>query len=337
MARIYYNKDANLSVLKGKKVAVIGYGIQGRAQSLNLKDSGANVVIGLKFKDDYWKQAKADKMDIQTIPDAVKGADIVMMLIPDEVQKTVYDAEVGPNLRPGMVLDFAHGFNIVYKRIIPPKDVDVIMVAPKGPGALVRETFLADDGVPALIAVQQNPSGNAKKIALAIAKGLGATKRGVIETTFKEETESDLFGEQTVLCGGVSELVKAGFETLVEAGYQPEIAYFECLHELKLITDLIQQGGLAYMRYSVSDTAEYGDYTRGPKVIDQHVRATMKQILADIQSGAFAREWIEENKNGRPNMNRYREEAAREPIELVGRKLREMMTYLAKSAAAKQQ
>jgi ketol-acid reductoisomerase len=324
MARIYYNKDANLSVLKGKKVAVIGYGIQGRAQSLNLKDSGANVVIGLKFKDDYWKQAKADKMDIQTIPDAVKGADIVMMLIPDEVQKTVYDAEVGPNLRPGMVLDFAHGFNIVYKRIIPPKDVDVIMVAPKGPGALVRETFLADDGVPALIAVQQNPSGNAKKIALAIAKGLGATKRGVIETTFKEETETDLFGEQVDLCGGASELVKKSFEVLVRAGYQPEIAYFEVLHELKLIIDLVQKGGIEGMWDNVSNTAEYGGRTRGPMLIDDRVQENMRLILKDIQSGKFATEWVAEHDAGMPVLTKLRQDGAKSEIEIVGRSIRKM-------------
>jgi len=324
MARIYYNKDANLSVLKGKKIAVIGYGIQGRAQSLNLKDSGANVVIGLKFKDDYWKRAKADKMDIQTIPDAVKGADIVMMLIPDEVQKTVYDAEVGPNLRPGMVLDFAHGFNIVYKRIIPPKDVDVIMVAPKGPGALVRETFLADDGVPALIAVQQNPSGNAKKIALAIAKGLGATKRGVIETTFKEETETDLFGEQVDLCGGASELVKKSFEVLVREGYQPEIAYFEVLHELKLIIDLVQKGGIEGMWDNVSNTAEYGGRTRGPKIIDDRVKDNMKLILKDIQSGRFAQEWIAEHDAGMPALTKLRQDGAKSEIEVVGRSIRKM-------------
>lgn len=324
MARIYYNKDANLSVLKGKKIAVIGYGIQGRAQSLNLKDSGANVVIGLKFKDDYWKQAKADKMDIQTIPDAVKGADIVMMLIPDEVQKTVYDAEVGPNLRPGMVLDFAHGFNIVYKRIVPPKDIDVIMVAPKGPGALVRETFLADDGVPALIAVQQNHSGNAKKIALAIAKGLGATKRGVIETTFKEETETDLFGEQVDLCGGASELVKKSFEVLVRAGYQPEIAYFEVLHELKLIIDLVQKGGIEGMWDNVSNTAEYGGRTRGPMLIDDRVKENMKLILKDIQSGRFAQEWVAEHDAGMPTLTKLRQDGAKSEIEIVGRSIRKM-------------
>ena len=252
MARMYYNKDANLNVLKGKKVAVIGYGIQGRAQSLNLRDSGVDVVVGLKFRDDYWKQAKADKMDILGIPEAVKAADIVMMLIPDEVQKMVYDADVAPNLKKGMTLDFAHGFNIHFKLIVPPSDVDVIMVAPKGPGALVRETFVAGNGVPALIAVHQDASGKAKKTALAMAKGLGATTRGVIETTFKEETETDLFGEQADLCGGAGELIKKSFEVLVEAGYQPEIAYFEVLHELKLIIDLVQKGGIEGMWDNVS-------------------------------------------------------------------------------------
>ena len=324
MARIYYGKDANLNVLKGKKVAVIGYGIQGRAQSLNLRDSGIDVVVGLKFRDDYWKRAKADKMEILGIGEAVRSADIVMMLIPDEVQKAVYDAEVAPNLRKGMTLDFAHGFNIHFKLIVPPKDVDVIMVAPKGPGALVRETFVADDGVPALIAVKQDHSGKAKKTALAIAKGLGATKRGVIETTFEEETETDLFGEQADLCGGASELVKKSFEVLVEAGYQPEIAYFEVLHELKLIIDLVQKGGIEGMWKNVSNTAEYGGRTRGPKIIDERVKKNMALILKDVQSGKFAKEWVKEGESGLPTLTRLRKEGEKEKIEVVGRNIRKM-------------
>lgn len=324
MARIYYNKDADLKVLKGKRVAVIGYGIQGRAQSLNLRDSGVDVVLGLNLKDETWKRAKADKMKIATIPEAVKSADIVMMLIPDEVQKAVYDKDVAPNLSKGMTLDFAHGFNIHFKRIVPPKNIDVIMVAPKGPGALVRETYLSGIGVPALVAVYQDHSGNAKKTALAIAKGLKATTRGVIETTFDEETETDLFGEQADLCGGASELVKKSFEVLVEAGYQPEIAYFEVLHELKLIIDLVQKGGIEGMWDGVSNTAEYGGRTRGPVIIDDGVKARMKILLADIQSGKFAREWVAEHKAGMPTLTRLREEGEKSQIEVVGRRIRKM-------------
>ncbi|OGS55223.1 MAG: ketol-acid reductoisomerase [Euryarchaeota archaeon RBG_19FT_COMBO_56_21] len=324
MARIYYNKDADLKVLKGKRVAVIGYGIQGRAQSLNLRDSGVDVVLGLNLKDETWKRAKADKMKIATIPEAVKSADIVMMLIPDEVQKAVYDKDVAPNLSKGMTLDFAHGFNIHFKRIVPPKNIDVIMVAPKGPGALVRETYLSGIGVPALVAVYQDHSGNAKKTALAIAKGLKATTRGVIETTFDEETETDLFGEQADLCGGASELVKKSFEVLVEAGYQPEIAYFEVLHELKLIIDLVQKGGIEGMWDGVSNTAEYGGRTRGPVIIDDVVKARMKILLADIQSGKFAREWVAEHKAGMPTLTRLREEGEKSQIEVVGRRIRKM-------------
>jgi len=336
MAKIYYRSDVDRSYIDNKTVAILGYGSQGHAHALNLRDSGVKVVVA-ETASDAAERARREGLEVlSAAAEAAARADIITMLVPDDKHPAVY-AEIQPHLGKGKLLMFAHGFNIHFGQVVPPPDIDVAMVAPKGPGHRVREVYVEGVGVPALLAVHQDASGTARQTALAYADALGATRAGVIETTFKEETESDLFGEQTVLCGGVSELVKAGFETLVAAGYQPEIAYFECLHELKLITDLIQQGGLAYMRYSVSDTAEYGDYTRGPKVIDQHVRATMKQILADIQSGAFAREWIEENKNGRPNMNRYREEAAREPIELVGRKLREMMTYLAKSAAAKQQ
>lgn len=324
MAKIYYNKDANLKVLKGKRVAVMGYGIQGRAQSLNLRDSGLDVVLGLNLKDETWKRAKADKMKIVSIPDAVKSADIVMMLIPDEVQKSVYDKDVAPYLRKGMALDFAHGFNIHFKRIVPPKNIDVIMVAPKGPGALVRETFLAGIGVPALIAVYQDHSGNAKKIALALAKGLMATSRGVIETTFKEETETDLFGEQVDLCGGSSALIKTSFDVLVEAGYQPEIAYFEVLHELKLIIDLVQKGGIEGMWDGVSNTAEYGGRTRGGVIIDDRTKKIMKDTLMDIQSGKFAAEWVAEHDAGMPTLTRLREEGRKSQIEAVGRRIRKM-------------
>lgn len=326
MARIYYNKDANLNVLRGKRVAVIGYGIQGRAQSLNLRDSGLDVVVAQKFKDDYYRRAKADKMKIMDIPDAVKSADVVLMLIPDEVQKQVYDSEVAPNLRDGMVLDFAHGFNIHFKRIVPPKSVDVIMVAPKGPGALVRETFEAGFGVPALIAVHQDHSGKAKKYALAIAKGLGATTRGVIQTTFEEETETDLFGEQAVLCGGSSELVKSSFDFLVANGYQPEIAYFEVLHELKLIIDLVQNGGIEGMWKNVSNTAEYGGRTRGDKIIDPKTEAAMKKMLKDIKSGTFAKEWVAEYEAGMPTLSRLRKEGAKSRIEIVGKSIRKMFS-----------
>ena len=324
MARMYYNKDADLKTLKGKRVAVVGYGIQGRAQSLNLRDSGVDIVLGLNLKDETWTRAKADKMKIASIPEAVKSADIVMMLIPDEVQKKVYDKDVGPYLRKGMTLDFAHGFNIHFRRIVPPKNVDVIMVAPKGPGALVRETFLAGIGVPALIAVHQDHSGNAKKTALAIAKGLKATARGVIETTFKEETETDLFGEQVDLCGGASELIKKSFEVLVEEGYQPEIAYFEVLHELKLIIDLVQKGGIEGMWEGVSNTAEYGGRTRGSMVIDDCVKETMQGILKDIQSGKFAKEWVTEYEKGMPTLNRLRKDGEKSKIEVVGRSIRKM-------------
>jgi ketol-acid reductoisomerase len=324
MAKIYYNKDADLKILKGKRIAVVGYGIQGRAQSLNLRDSGVDVVLGLNLKDETWRRAKADKMKIMSIVDAIKSSDIVMMLIPDEVQKDVYDEHIAPNLRKGMVLDFAHGFNIHFKRIVPPKDMDVIMVAPKGPGALVRETFLAGIGVPALIAVHQDHSGKAKQCALAIAKGLMATSRGVIETTFKEETETDLFGEQVDLCGGASELVKKSFGVLVEAGYQPEIAYFEVLHELKLIIDLVQKGGIEGMWDGVSNTAEYGGRTRGPIIIDAHVKENMKKTLKDIQSGAFAKEWVAEREAGMPTLNKLRKEGSKSQIEVVGKKMRKM-------------
>jgi len=325
MATIFYDKDADLGVLKGKKICVVGYGIQGRAQSLCLRDSGADVVVGL-IKDPTWDQAVKDKMNVKPVPEAVKGADVIMMLIPDQLQKTVYEKDVAPNMKKGATIDFAHGFNIRFKRIVPPADSDVIMVAPKGPGKLVRETFEAGFGVPALVAVEKDASGNALKMALAIAKALGATRAGVIKTTFTEETETDLFGEQVDLCGGCSQMVKNSFYTLVEAGYQPEIAYFEVLHELKLITDLIQAGGIEYMWRNVSNTAEYGGRTRGPMIMDKGVKKRMKKALKDIQSGKFADEWIAEYDAGLANLKRMREEGSKEQIETVGASIRKMFT-----------
>jgi ketol-acid reductoisomerase len=325
MATIFYDKDADLGVLKGKKICVVGYGIQGRAQSLCLKDSGADVVVGL-IKDPTWDQAVKDKMNVKPVPEAVKGADVIMMLIPDQLQKMVYEKDVAPNMKKGATVDFAHGFNIRFKRIVPPADSDVIMVAPKGPGKLVRETFEAGFGVPALVAVSQDASGNAMKTALAIAKALGATRAGVIKTTFQEETETDLFGEQVDLCGGCSQMVKNSFETLVEAGFQPEIAYFEVLHELKLITDLIQSGGIEFMWRNVSNTAEYGGRTRGPVIMDKGVKKRMKKALKDIQSGKFADEWMAEYEAGLPNLKRMREEGSKEQIEVVGANIRKMFT-----------
>ncbi|MBX6752954.1 ketol-acid reductoisomerase [Thermorudis peleae] len=328
MAVIYYDKDADLSYLQGKTVAVLGYGSQGHAHAQNLRDSGITVVVGLHEGSRSRERAQADGFDVLPVREAAARADVISMLIPDHVQKPVYDEHVAPELKPGKVLMFAHGFNIHYGRIVPPPDVDVTMIAPKSPGHVLRDLFTQGIGVPALLAVHQDASGQAKQIALAYAKGLGCTKAGVLETTFKEETETDLFGEQAVLCGGVSHLILAGFETLVEAGYQPELAYFEVLNELKLIVDLIYEGGLKFMRYSVSDTAEYGDYVSGPKIIDERVRETMHQILQDIQSGRFAQQWIAENENGRPNFYRMRQEALNHPIEKVGEQLRAMMPWL---------
>ena len=328
MAKVYYDQDADLGLLQGKKIAVIGFGSQGHAHALNLKDSGLDVVVGLYAGSKSWQRAQEAGLAVTTVDEAVRQADIIMMLAPDQSQRQIYQESIAPHLRPGQMLMFAHGFNIHFHQIVPPPDVDVTMVAPKGPGHRLRELFVQGLGTPALLAVHQDASENARPIALAYAKGIGCTRAGVIETTFAEETETDLFGEQVVLCGGVSALVKAAFETLVEAGYQPEIAYFECMHELKLIVDLMYEGGLAYMRYSVSDTAEYGDYTRGPRVIDDHVRQTMKQVLAEIQSGQFAREWVLENQAGRPVFLALRERDARHPIEEVGRRLRAMMPWL---------
>jgi ketol-acid reductoisomerase len=329
--KVYYDNDADLSLLKDKVIAVLGYGSQGHAHALNLRDSGLNVVVGLKPGGPSWERAKKDGFEPMLPKEACEKADLIMILVPDQTQPALYKECIEPVLKPGKMLLFAHGFNIHYGQIIPPAEVDVAMVAPKGPGHLVRREFERGAGVPCLVAVHQNASGKALEKALAYAKGIGGTRAGVIETTFKEETETDLFGEQVVLCGGVSALIKAGFETLVEAGYQPEIAYFECLHELKLIVDLIYEGGLAFMRYSISDTAEYGDLTRGPRIINEAVRAEMKKILKEIQTGEFAREWILENQAGRPVLNALRKKEAEHPIEEVGARLRAMMPWLKKN------
>ena len=334
MATIYYEKDGNLDDLASKTVAIVGYGSQGHAHALNLKDSGIDVIVGLYEGSKSWPKAEAAGLKVMTVADASKAADVIMILVSDHLQGDLYSKEIGPHLSKGKTLMFAHGFCIHYQQIKPPADVDVSMIAPKAPGHRVRELFVEGVGVPGLLAVEQDASGRAKQQALAYAMALGCLKAGVIETTFKEETESDLFGEQTVLCGGAAELIRAGFETLVEAGYQPEIAYFECLHELKLIVDLIYEGGLGYMRYSVSDTAEFGDYTRGPRVIDQHVRDNMKKILGEIQSGAFAKEWIDENKAGRKKFLATREAQQNQKVEEVGGRLREMMAFLKKKKAA---
>ncbi len=333
MPKRYYEKDANLNDLKGRTVAIIGYGSQGHAHALNLRDSGIDVVVAERPDSPSYEKAKAAGLPVMTAAEAAAKADVVMMLVADHHQHGVYE-EIKPFMTAGKTLMFAHGFNIHFKQIVPPADVDVSMIAPKAPGHRVRELYTEGVGVPALVAVQQNASGKALQRALAYALALGCLKAGVIETTFKEETESDLFGEQAVLCGGVTELIRAGFETLVEAGYAPEIAYFECLHELKLIVDLIQEGGFAYMRFSVSDTAEYGDYSRGPRVVDQRTRQEMKKILSEIQSGQFAKEWIDENKSGRKKFLAMREAAKHQPIETVGKELREMMTFLKKKKEA---
>src|ERR1700747_1883110 len=330
MPKRYYEKDGNLDYLKGRTVAIIGYGSQGHAHALNLRDSGVDVIVGLYPGSKSKAKAEASGLRVMDTADAAKAADIVMILVHDHLQGDLYNKDIAPHMTAGKTLMFAHGFNIHFKQITPPKDVDVSMIAPKAPGHRVRELFTEGVGVPALVAIHQDATGQALERALAYALALGCLKAGVIETNFKEETESDLFGEQSVLCGGASELIRAGFETLVEAGYAPEIAYFECLHELKLIVDLIQEGGLSYMRYSVSDTAEYGDYTRGPRIVNEPTRAEMKKILKEIQSGDFARQWIEENKTGRNKFLAMREAARNQKIEQVGRELREMMTFLKK-------
>ncbi len=334
MAQIYYDEDADLSLLEGKTVGVIGFGSQGHAHALNLRDSGVNVIVGLYPGSRSWKQAEEAGLRVGSVAEVAQAADIIMMLTPDQVMKEVYETGVEPGLTDGKMLMFAHGFSIHFGQIVPPAGVDVTMIAPKGPGHLVRRVYTEGGGVPALLAVHQNATEQAKQLALAYAKGLGATRAGVLETTFKEETETDLFGEQAVLCGGVTQLVKLGWETLVEAGYQPEIAYFECLHELKLIVDLMYEGGMKYMRYSISDTAEYGDYTRGPRIVDEGVRENMRDALREIQEGRFAREWILENQAGRPTFNALRRLNAEHPIEAVGAELRAMMSWLKQSRPA---
>jgi len=330
MAKIYYEQDADLDLLKNRTIAIIGYGIQGRGQGLCLRDSGINVVVSELEGTPNYQQAKKDGFNPVPAAEAAKLADIIQILTQDHVQSKVYKESIKPNLKKGKALCFSHGFNIRFKQIKPPKKVDVFMVAPKGPGALVRKMYEEGKGVPCLVAVFQDATGQAKQIALAYAKAIGGTRAGVIETTFAEETETDLFGEQVVLCGGVTELIKAGFDTLVEAGYQPEIAYFEVLHELKLITDLIQEVGISGMRRRVSNTACYGDLTRGSKIITEKTRKSMKKILKDIKSGKFAREWIKENENGRPNFNRLLKEGDEHPIEKIGQQLREMMPWMKK-------
>ncbi len=328
LANIYYDQDADLGLLEGKKIAIVGYGSQGHAHALNLQDSGMDVRVGLYEGSPSWPQAEAAGLTVMTTADACAEADIIMILAPDTKQSAIYRESIAPNLSPGKTLMFGHGFNIRYGQIIPPDYVDVSMVAPKAPGHRVREVFVDGVGTPGLLAVHQNASGHAFEMALAYAKGIGCTRAGTLETTFTEETETDLFGEQAVLCGGVSALVEAGFNTLVEAGYQPEIAYFECMHELKLIVDLMYQGGLSYMRYSVSDTAEHGDYTAGPKIVTEDTKKAMRQILADIQSGAYAEGWIDENAEGRPWFDQQRADARNSQIENVGKGLRAMMPWL---------
>ncbi len=334
MPNRYYEKDGSLTKLQNKTVAIIGYGSQGHAHALNLRDSGVQVVVGLYPGSKSAAKAEASGLKVLSTSDAAKAADVIMVLVSDHIQGDLYNKEIAPHMTAGKTLMFAHGFNIHFDQIKPPASIDVTMIAPKAPGHRVRELFTEGVGVPALVAIHQDASGHALENALAYALALGCLKAGVIETTFKEETESDLFGEQSVLCGGVSELIRAGFETLVEAGYAPEIAYFECLHELKLIVDLIYEGGLGYMRYSISDTAEYGDYTRGPRIVTEQTRAEMRKILSEIQSGQFAREWMEENRSGRHKFLHMRERATDQPIETIGSELREMMTFLKKKKPA---
>lgn len=329
--QVYYDRDADLKHLRGKKVAVLGYGSQGHAHANNLRDSGIEVVVGLKRGSASWPKAEKAALKVMETAEAAGEADIVMVLLPDELQGEAYEREIKPGLRDGKYLAFGHGFNIHFKRIVPPAGVNVFMVAPKGPGHLLRSEFEKGRGVPCLLAVHQDPSGNTRSVGLAYASAIGGGRAAVIETTFKDETETDLFGEQAVLCGGLTSLIQAGYETLIEAGYPPEMAYFECVHEVKLIVDLIYEGGLATMRYSISNTAEYGDLTRGKRVIGPEVRKAMKQLLADIQSGKFAEEWINECKSGMPHFKELRKEAAAHPLERVGEQLRSMMPWLAQS------
>lgn len=330
MAKMYYEKDGNLELLKGKKVGILGYGSQGHAHALNLQDSGLEVVVGLYEGSKSWKKAEEDGLKVMTVEEVAKECDLVMVLLPDEKQRKVYEESILPNLTSGKALAFAHGFNIHFNQIVPPKDIDVFMVAPKGPGHLVRRVYEEGKGVPALFAVYQDFTGHARELSLAYAKGIGATRAGVLETTFKEETETDLFGEQAVLCGGVTELIKAGFDTLVKAGYQKELAYFECLHEMKLIVDLLYEGGFEKMRYSVSDTAEYGDYMVGKRIVTEDTRKEMEQVLKEIQNGKFAREWILENQLNRPMFNAIKNKELEHPLVEVGKELRKMMSWIEK-------
>ena len=327
-AKIYYDQDADLGLLKGKKIAIMGYGSQGHAHALNLRDSGQDVIIGLYKGGKSWARAEKDGLKVAPVADAAKMGDVVMILLPDQTQRSVFEESIRGGLTKGKMLMFAHGFNIHFNQVVPPPDVDVTMIAPKAPGHVMRDLFTQGPGVPALVAVQQDVTGKAKEMALAYGHGVGCTRAGVIETTFKEETETDLFGEQAALCGGISHLIKASFETLVEAGYQPEVAYFECMHEMKLIVDLFYQGGLAYMRYSVSDTAEYGDYTRGPRIVSDETKVEMKKILGEIQSGQFAREWVLENQANRAGFLAMRRRDADHQIEEVGKRLRSMMSWI---------
>jgi ketol-acid reductoisomerase len=326
--KVFYDKDADLSLIRGKKVAIIGYGSQGHAHANNLKDSGVKVTVGLRKNGSSWDKAKKAGIAVKEVADAAKAADLVMILLPDEHHADIYTRDIEPNIRKGAMLAFAHGFNIHFQQIEPRKDLDVIMIAPKGPGHLVRSTYVQGGGVPSLIAVYQDASGRARDLALSYAGAIGAARAGVIETTFREECETDLFGEQVVLCGGLTALIQAGYETLVDAGYAPEMAYFECLHEVKLIVDLIYEGGLANMRYSVSNTAEYGDFTRGPRIVDERTREEMRRILKEIQSGQFAKEFILEHRAGTPTMKAMRRMAAEHDLEKVGSKLRDMMPWI---------
>lgn len=330
MVKVYYDEDADLGLLKGKKVAVMGYGSQGHAQAQNLKDSGVEVIVGLRKGRPSWQQAEADGLKVMTVSEAAEQADIIQILLPDEMQAKIYREQIAPYLKEGNALMFSHGFNIHFDQIVPPANVDVFMVAPKGPGHMVRRTYVEGKGVPSLVAVHQDYTGKAKELGLAYAKGIGGTRAGVFETTFKEETETDLFGEQAVLCGGVTALMKAGFDTLVEAGYAPEMAYFECIHEMKLIVDLINEGGLSGMRYSISNTAEYGDYMTGSRLVTEETRKEMKKVLSEIQNGVFAKNWILENQAGCPSFKAIARQEKEHLVEKVGARLRSMMTWLKK-------
>lgn len=329
MAKVLYNSDISEEVLKSKKIAVIGYGSQGHAHALNLRESGFDVVVGLR-QGNSWNKAVEDGVDVRSVAEATASADLIIVLTPDELQTKIYEESIKDNLQPGNALVFAHGFNIHFNQIVPPNDVDVFLVAPKGPGHLVRRTYTEGGGVPSLYGIFQDFTGQAKELALAYAKGIGAGRAGILETSFQEETETDLFGEQAVLCGGLTSLIKAGFETLVEAGYQPEVAYFECLHEMKLIVDLIYEGGLENMRYSISDTAQWGDFVSGPRVVNEDTKARMKEVLNDIQTGVFAKGWILENQANRPQFNAINRSENKHPIEIVGRELRELMPFIKK-------